>query len=112
MVAQRLGIAPGPDPDCDAVVCSVETPQAQVAATFARELRTAGVRVVLDVSERRLDRKLRAADRLGARAAVILGEEEVRDGTVVVRDLVEHAQQRVGSPELTEAVSRVLGMRA
>ena len=112
MVAQRLGIAPGPDPDCDAVVCSVETPQAQVAATFARELRTAGVRVVLDVSERRLDRKLRAADRLGARAAVIVGEEEVRDGTVVVRDLFEHAQQRVGSPELTDAVSRVIRMRA
>lgn len=112
LVAQRLDITPAPDRDCDVVVCSVETLQAQLAATLARELRSAGTRVVLDVSERRLDRKLRAADRLGARAAVIVGEDEMRDGSAVVRDLSAHAQQRVPTAELTSAVSRLVGARA
>jgi histidyl-tRNA synthetase len=112
MVARGLGVAPEPEADCDVLVCSVENLQAQVAASVARELRAAGLRVVLDVSERRLDRKLRAADRLGARIAVILGEDEVRDSTAVVRDLTAHAQQSVAAGRLREAVTATLGASA
>ena len=112
MVARRLGVAPGPGTDCDVLVCSVETPQAQLAASAARTLRAAGARVVLDISERRLDRKLRSADRLGARVAVIVGEDEVRDSSAVVRDLDAHAQRRVPSSGLESAVFHVLGVGA
>jgi histidyl-tRNA synthetase len=63
---------------------------------------------VLDVSERRLDRKLRNADRLGARIAVIVGEEEMRKDDAVVRDLAEHSQQRVPTAELAATVARLL----
>jgi histidyl-tRNA synthetase len=86
----------------------VETPQTHRAAELARTLRAAGVRVVLDVSERRLDRKLRNADRLGARVAVIVGEEEMRGDDAVVRDLAERSQQRVPSAELAATVARLL----
>jgi len=112
MVGQRLGVIPAPDRDCDVVVCSVDSPQAHHAASLARDLRGAGLRVVLDVSDRRLDRKLRAADRLGALAAVIVGEDEVRDGTAVVRDLAEHAQQRVSATDVAAAVTRTVETRA
>ena len=112
MVARRLGVAPGPGTDCDVLVCSVETPQAQLAASAARTLRAAGARVVLDISERRLDRKLRSGDRLGARVAVIVGEDEVRDSSAVVRDLDAHAQRRVPSSGLESAVFHVLGVGA
>lgn len=109
MVAGGLGVVPEPEADGEVLVCSVETPQTHVAASIARELRAAGLRVVLDVSERRLDRKLRAADRLGARIAVIVGEDEVRDSTAVVRDLDAHAQQRVAAGKLRDAVTATLG---
>ena len=97
-----------PEPDCDVIVLSVETPQTHRAAELARTLRAAGPRVVLDVSERRLDRKLRNADRLGARIAVIVGEEEMRNDDAVVRDLAEHSQQRVPTAELAATVARLL----
>ena len=67
---------------------------------------------MLDISERRLDRKLRSADRLGARVAVIVGEDEVRDSSAVVRDLDAHAQRRVPSSGLASAVFHVLGVGA
>jgi histidyl-tRNA synthetase len=60
------------------------------------------------VSERRLDRKLRAADKLGARAAVIVGEQEVGADSAVVRDLGARSQQTVPMAELLETVERVL----
>ena len=112
LVANELGVAPAPEPDCDVIVLSVETPQTHRAAELARTLRAAGARVVLDVSERRLDRKLRNADRLGARIAVIVGEEEIRNDDAVVRDLAEHSQQRVPTAELAATVARLLEIPA
>jgi histidyl-tRNA synthetase len=64
--------------------------------------------VVLDAADRRLDRKLRHADRLGARVAVIAGEEEVRAGRAVVRDLQAHTQESLPLHELVAGVGRIL----
>ena len=63
-------------------------------------LRTSGAATVLDVAERRLDRKLRGAARIGARVAVIIGENEVASESAVVRDLDGHSQQTVPIAEL------------
>jgi len=70
----------------------------------AGELRTAGLRVRPDGSSRKLGRQLESASKLGARWAVIVGEELER-GTLVLRDL--------GSGEQREAdladVPRLIG---
>ena len=108
LVAEELGIVPTPGANGDAVVCSVETPQARRAAEIARTLRGARVRAVLDVSDRRLDRKFRSADKLGATVLVIIGEGEVQDGTVTVRDLARRAQETVAAEAVVAAVTRVL----
>src|SRR5581483_6447520 len=47
------GRVPPPQPACDAVAASLEPQQAQAAAGVARTLRSAGVRTVLDVSDRK-----------------------------------------------------------
>jgi histidyl-tRNA synthetase len=66
------------------------------------------LRVVADLSDRRLDRKLRNADRLQARAGVIVGESEVAAGTAVVRDLQQRSQETVPTQRLLDAVRRLL----
>ena len=93
----------------DVLVCSVEPDQAEAAGGVARLIRDAGTRTVLDVAERRLDRKLRGAERIGARVAVIIGENEVAGGSAVVRDLDGHSQQTVPMAELADTVMRILG---
>ncbi|MGH7686867.1 MAG: histidine--tRNA ligase [Candidatus Dormibacteria bacterium] len=113
LVAEQLGVVPAPAAICDALVVSVESPQARRAAAVARSLRGASLhgaplRVVLDVSDRRLDRKLRNADRLAASLAIIIGEDEVRGGTVTVRDLARRAQEQVAETDMVAAVNRVL----
>ena len=108
LVAEKLGIVPPPRPSCDALVVSVETPQARRAAAIARALRGAELRVVVDVSDRRLDRKLRNADKLGAPLAVIIGQDETRDGTATIRDLVHRSQETVPEDAMVAAISRAL----
>ncbi len=109
MVARALGTIPQAPTAADVLVCSVEPAEAEAAAGIARLIRDAGTRTVLDVAERRLDRKLRGAGRIGARVAVIIGENEVTGDSAVVRDLDGHSQQTVPITELAATVSRILG---
>lgn len=112
ILARALGTIPAVEPAADVFVCSVEPAQAEAAAGAARVLRGSGARTVLDVAERRLDRKLRSAGKAGARVAVIIGENEVTGESAVVRDLDGRSQQTVPATELAATVSRLLGGEA
>ena len=57
------------------------------------ELRKAGLRADMDYMDRSLKSQMRLADRLQARYALILGEEEMAKGTVQLRDM-QRAEQR------------------
>jgi len=109
IAAKAGGVLPSDPGTCDAVVLAIEAEQAAPAAELARSLRAASLRVVVDASERRLDRKLRAAAKLGARAAIIIGPDEVRSVSAIVRDLSERSQQTVPKGQLVDTVRRLLG---
>jgi len=108
ILARALDAIPAIEPAADVFVCPVEPAQAEAAADTARLLRRSGTRTVLDVAERRLDRKLRAAGKAGARVAVIIGENEVAGESAVVRDLDGHSQQTVPATELAATVIRIV----
>jgi histidyl-tRNA synthetase len=57
------------------------------AAGFAHELRGKGVNAVTGVGTKSVRARLRNADASGARWAALFGDDEVRDGTVALRDL-------------------------
>lgn len=67
------------------------------ALCFAKMLREAGVSCVVVPVGRKVKRILSDAVEEGSFFAVFVGEDEVRDGTVVVKDLDERAQW--SSPE-------------
>jgi len=64
------------------------------ALVLAEELRNAGLVVELGYSGN-LQRRMRRADRIGARAAVLLGDDELARGAATVRDLDSGAQSEV-----------------
>ncbi len=65
-----------------------------LALSLAEQLRDAGLVVDLGYSGN-LQRRLRRADRIGARAAVLIGDDEIAAGTATLRDLDSGAQQAV-----------------
>jgi len=54
---------------------------------LAMELRKKGLNVDVDIMNRNLSGQLKHADRLGAKYVVIVGDEELEKGVVVLRNL-------------------------
>jgi histidyl-tRNA synthetase len=74
---------------------------AQSAAIgLARRLRDAGIVVELPAVEMKFGKSLGLADRLKARHAVIVGDDELAAGVVTVKRLSDGTQQKLGEQEL------------
>jgi histidyl-tRNA synthetase len=72
---------------------------------LTRELRDAGVITVLDGRGNSMKSMLRRADGLGARLCVVIGESEVEQDQVQLKDLTAHTQEQVPR---AEAVARIV----
>jgi histidyl-tRNA synthetase len=75
------------------------------AVRLAHVLREAGLRVELPAGDAKLGKSLGLAGRLGARYAVIVGENEVASAEFVVKRMADAEQKNVREGELVAAVS-------
>jgi len=70
------------------------------ATRLASRLRQAGIGVLEALGSRSLKSQLRQANNLGIKHAVIIGEQEIKDGTAVLRDMTSAQQQTIPLNEL------------
>ncbi|HJU18794.1 MAG TPA: histidine--tRNA ligase [Stellaceae bacterium] len=101
-------IAEPPSPPRPVAVVPVGAAGERAATSLAEQLRSAGIAVDLGYSGN-LARRLRRADRIGARAAVLLGEDELARNAATVRDLDSGAQSEVSLAELPARLKALLG---
>jgi len=59
------------------------------------ELRQTGLEVASSFSKNTINSQLKIADRLGTRFALILGQKEALDETIIIRDMVSGSQETV-----------------
>ena len=77
-------------------------------ATLAAALRAAGVRVDMAYGDRGVKGAMRAADRSGARLALVAGDRDIEAGTVGVKDLSTGQQDDVAvASVVAEVLSRL-----
>jgi histidyl-tRNA synthetase len=70
------------------------------AIKLASRLRQADIGIVVAAGNKSLKAQLRQANTPAVRHAVIIGEQEVRTGTVILRDMVNARQKTVSPAEL------------
>ncbi|HJQ45895.1 MAG TPA: histidine--tRNA ligase [Amycolatopsis sp.] len=99
-------LTPKPRSEVDVVVVPVAEELAGAARTVATALRGAGLRTSTPLELRKLGKELSRADKAGARAVVIVGQEDWDAGNVTVRSLATREQQTV---PLAEAAATVCG---
>ena len=75
----------------------------------AGALRAAGVSVDLAYGDRGLKGAMKAADRSGARLALVLGEDELAERRIEVKDLSNGEQHRIALDDVVAEVTRLLG---
>ena len=72
------------------------------AVRAARDLRNAGFSVELPPAELKFGKALERADKLGSRFALILGDNEVSEGSWTLKTLADGSQQKFTEPDLLE----------
>ena len=72
------------------------------AVSIARKLRDSGISVELPAEEMKFKKSLGLADKLGARYALILGEDEVASGSYSLKNLADGKQEKFGESALLE----------
>jgi histidyl-tRNA synthetase len=86
----------------------VDATDGATARDLAHELRQAALRTDRAFDGRSMKAQMKAAGRSGARVAVIVGSQEVADGTATVRDLGHGEQEIVPRDQVVERVRKVL----
>ena len=75
-------------------------PAFEYATLLAQRLRAKGKRVYLDFDGRSLKSQMRLADKLKAKSVLIIGDEEMKSGALVLRDMATKEQRNVREEEL------------
>ena len=89
-------------------IAALGNEQQQEAFRLRYQLNRAGVRAMMDYEGRSLKTQMRRADKFGARYVLILGEDELRAGKAILRDMVDGRQEEVPLPSIfAQLIKRV-----
>ena len=91
----------------DVYICLVGDDAIKASAPTARQLRDAGLTVIQETLRRSMKSQLRDANRLGARWAVIIGEDEVQSNTAQLKSMEKEGEQvEVPSGDLLKHIKK------
>jgi len=107
LALQAAGLAPTAAPD--AAIIAMGPAATRHAIVVARNLREANLNVEMLSPERRMKTLLARASKIGARFAVIIGEDELARGVVQVRNLKQSTQREVAVAEAARAIADARG---
>jgi histidyl-tRNA synthetase len=96
------GVFPAPAAAVDAFV--VDVVDGTHALVLTDELRAAGVRADRAYDQRSMKAQMKQADRSGAAITLIVGDQEVADGTVTVRRMHDATQESIPREKVVEFV--------
>jgi histidyl-tRNA synthetase len=99
---QNVSIPPLPRPRVFIAYIGVEA--GEEAIKLATSLRRVGIAVIEAAGNKSLKAQLRQANNLVVRQTVIIGEEELKSGTVILRDMTTARQETVSAGQLAELV--------
>ena len=97
---QKAAIPPIPGPQV--FIAHIGAEAREEAIKLAAQLRKCGTRTIMALGNKSLKAQLRQANSLAVRYTVIIGDEEVKTGSVVLRDMAHARQKTVLLAELTE----------
>lgn len=108
LACRAEGVSPWSEARCEVFGVPLGDTAKRRLVGLAAQLRRAGVRVDLAYSGRGLKGAMKAADRSGARLALVLGERDLEAGTIGVKDLATGDQQAVALDAAVDTVVAAL----
>jgi len=107
LALEAASVLPAVTPD--AAIISMGPAATRHAVVVARDLRAANLNVEMLSPERKMKTLLARASKIGARFAVIIGDDELARGVVQLRDLKQSTQREVVAAEAASAIADARG---
>ena len=108
LACQEEGCVPGSEAHCEVFGVPLGEAAKETLIPLLADIRGAGIRTDMVFGSRGMKGAFKAADKSGAVLALVVGENEMANGTVVVKDLRTGEQHEVVQSEVTSTVSRTL----
>ncbi len=99
------GIVPATADKPDAFIVALGEDAERVALSIAQSLRTNGRSVDFSLDGKSMKAQMKAADRSGAGLTLILGQDEITAGTVIVRDMKTREQTALQQADVPGALN-------
>ena len=96
------------EPNLDVYVVVLGDVAKRVGVKVLGDLRAAGLRSDMDYMERKMKTQMRAADRLHAKTVIVIGEDEVAEDVVMLRNMAGGSQEKVSMSDLIEKVTAIV----
>lgn len=93
LAMKAQGAEPANDRQPDVFLAQLGDAARRKAFALFEEMRTQGIRTASNFSKATLKGQLEVANRLGAKFTLILGQQEIIDGTILVRDMESGMQE-------------------
>ena len=82
------------------------------AISFATQLRQGGVRAQVYGEQKKFKAKMSYADKLGIPYVAFLGEDEISQGVVKIKDMLTGQQEVLSPAAAVQTIAEVMGQRA
>jgi len=103
LALQAAGVTPNVGPD--AAIIAMGPAATRLAVVVARDLRAAKLNVEMLSPEKKMKSLLARASKIGARIAVIIGDDELARGVVQLRDLKQSTQREVAVADAARVIA-------
>ena len=108
IACEAEGITVADDARCDVFLVPMGRDAKAYAVSLAGRLRASGVRVDMAYGDRALKGSMKAADKSGAKFAVVIGDRELADGVLPLKSLTTGDQELVSGDDLVSVIVRKL----
>lgn len=95
--------------DIDIYVMPLSEKAKNQAFYLTSGLRTSGYKTEINLVDSKMANMFKKADRHGAKLGIIIGDDEIANGTVIVKDLAKKEQEEVAIDDLLDKVDAFFG---
>ncbi|MGG1313900.1 histidine--tRNA ligase [Cohnella laeviribosi] len=108
LLLEKQGAGPVSGPAVDVYFIAMGERAEREAPGIVQRLREAGLAVERDYQGRKTKAQFKAADRIGARFAAILGDEELDKSEIALKDLASQEQRNVPLAGLADSIRNLI----
>ena len=109
LIASTVAVSPSV---VDVFVAPIGAAAQAPALVVGRDVRRAGFRCEVDTRGAQMKALLRRAENVGARVMLVIGDAEIAEGVVVVRDLAARTQDKVARADVAQRTAAILATPA